>query len=160
MRNNMIDAPWYSSPTVYLDIKSFKVPSNARSNLFISPSWVASVISSLALEFDFKGLAEPQGILKKKMDYSEIVGEVVEANVKDWNTILTEDASVLFYLGQPSSSSIITNVDYTRMFPFTGDHRYLRNIAINRSQQASKANYVSKSRQEESKVSKFFRKWL
>ena len=83
MRNNMIDAPWYSSPTVYLDIKSFKVPSNARSNLFISPSWVASVISSLALEFDFKGLAEPQGLLKKKMDYSEIVGEVVEANVKD-----------------------------------------------------------------------------
>ena len=99
-------------------------------------------------------------MIKKKTDYSEIVGEVIEANVKDWNTILTEDVSVLFYLGQPSSSNIITNVDYTRMFPFTGDHGYLRNIAINRSQQAGKANYVSKSRQEESKISKFFRKWL
>ena len=118
------------------------------------------MISSLALEFDFKGLAEPQGVLKKKMDYSELVGDVIYAPVKDWNSILTEDASVLFYLGKPSSSSVITNVEYTRMFPFTGDHGYLRNIAINRSQQASKANYVSKSRQKESKLSKFFRKWL
>ena len=144
MHNLEIDAPWLPQKRVYLDIASFQLNSGAGKGNY-TPQWVVNMINKMWAEFDFIGLTLPQKFYSKKI-HSELVGEIQEHPIENWNVLLEEEMSILLYLGQPSDPCIIATVNYAKMFPFTGDAGYLRSLVYTRVGQTQKIPYTKKTR--------------